>query len=901
MEWKRFIKRGQWDRERAEELEQYIELETADNLARGMSAAEAQSAARRKLGNPVRLREEIYAMNTIGIIETLWRDISFTGRVLRKSPGYAFVAVFSLALGIGANTAIFSLVNQVMLRRLPVRDPAHLVALHSEDGIDGTAVKDNYESVFSYPMYRSLSADGRAFRGMVARAGASVTLLYQGNAESAGAELVSGNFFEMLGVRAAAGRLLTPADDDAPMAHPVVVLNHSYWVKRFAASPSVINQTIHLNGFPMTVVGVSAAGFDGILPGNTPDIFVPLTMLGAAKPTWKALDDPSFRWLTLVARTNLGMSWEKAQAAARVAYRDALAAELVRPGFKASESDRKAYRDARLELRGATQGINELRKSNQGPLLALSAMVGLVLLIACANVASLTIARATARQRELRIRLAIGARRSDLIRQLVLEGLMLAMAGGALGLLVADWTMRALLRMMPQDFAGDWVTGGLNPWLLAFTFAVALLSGLLFSLVPALQATRPDLASVLRCGAATAAPGGAVWLRKCVVTAQVALSLILVVAAGLFGNTLFNIARINLGFRPQNLLTFKVDASRSRPHMAESTAYYVDLTRRIAAIPGVTGVGASDGGPFSNSRHDGNITLEGYHPPKPEDAVDTQMIAVTPGFFAALGIPLRAGREFGERDGAGAPKVVVVNEAFVKRYCKGRNPLGLHMMLGGGSHPVLDHEIVGVAGDSRASSREPANEALYYPFSQSDKPDRLMFYVRSAGDASGLGNSIRAAAREADANVPLYSMFPITLRIADSIYGERLLAMLSIAFGALATLLAALGLYGIVAFTVARRTAEIGLRMALGAQPGDMLRMVVMEAARLALAGIAIGSAGALALSRLVQAQLFGVKAADPLILTGAAALLALVALGAALAPGLRAARIDPMLALKYE
>lgn len=898
LEWSRFIRRKQWDQERAEEVEQYIEIETADNLARGMPAAEARSAARRKLGNPALIREEIYRMNTIGFIETFWRDMRYTVRVLRKSPGYALVAVLSLALGIGANTAIFSLVNQVMLRMLPVHDPAHLLVLHREDDLEGTSVNDNYESVLSYPMYRRLRDDGRAFSGVIARAGTAVTVLYQGNAESVGADLVSGNFFAVLGVRATAGRLFTPSDDDAPMAHPVAVLSHSYWVKRFAGSPAIVNQTIHLNGFPMTVIGVSAAGFNGIFPGNMPDVYVPITMLGAAKPTWKALDDPTFYWLNIMARTATGMPIEEAQAAAAVAYRAALDAVLARPGFHAN--DAKAYRTARLELHSAGQGINQLRKNNQGPLLALSAMVGLVLLIACANVASLTIARATARQRELRIRLAIGARRWDLIRQLLLEGLLLAMAGGALGLLVADWTTRSLLRTLPQDFAGEWLTAGLNPWLLAFTFATALLSGLLFSLVPALQATRPDLAGALRCGSVAAAPTGAVWLRKCVVTGQVALSLVLVVAAGLFGSTLFNIARTDLGFRPQNLLTFKVDASRSRPNLADSLAYYNDLKQRIATIPGVTGVGAADGGPFSNSNHSGNITLEGYQPPKKDDYVDVQEIAVSPGFFAALGIPERAGREFSERDGA-KPKVVVVNEAFARRYCRGRNPLGLHLAFGGGSHPVLDREIVGVVGDSRGNSRYPAGEAFYYPFSQWEKPDRLMFYVRSAGDAGALGSSIRAAARSADANVPLYVMSPITLRIEDSIYVERMLAMLSVAFGGLATLLAALGLYGIVAYTVARRTAEIGLRMALGALPGDMLRMVVLEAARLALAGIVIGSAAALALSRLVESQLFGVKAADPVILTCAAALLALVALGAALAPGLRAARIDPMSALKYE
>ena len=898
MQWTRFLRRRQWDRQRAEEVEHNIDLETADNLVRGMSPAEARSAAHRKLGNPSLIREEIYRMNTVGLVETFWRDLRYTSRTLRKSPGYALVAVLSLALGIGANTAIFSIVNQVILSMLPVHDPTHLVVFHREDALEGTITSDNYESVFSYPMYRQLRDDGRAFSGVIARAGAAVTILYEGNAESAGADLVSGNFFGMLGVRAAAGRLFTPSDDDAPMAHPVAVLSHSYWVKRFAASPAILNQTIRLNGFPMTVIGVSAAGFNGIFSGNTPDLYVPINMLGAAKPTWKALDDPSFKWLNIMARTAPGVPIEKAQAAVAVAYRAALDAELARPGF--NPHDRKAYETSRLELHAAGQGINELRKNNQGPLLALSAMVALVLVIACANVASLTIARATARQRELRVRLAIGARRWDLIRQLVLEGLLLAVLGGALGLLVADWTTRALLRTPPPDFAGGWIQAGLKPWLLAFTFAIALSSGLLFSLLPAFQATRPDLAGALRSGAPTAAPADAVWLRKCVVTAQVALSLTLIVAAGLFARSLFNLARTNLGFRPQNLLTFKVDASRSRPELAASVAYYRDLQRRIATIPGVTGVGASDGGPFSGWGHSGNITLEGYQPLKADDYVDVYENAVSPGFFAALGISMRAGREFTGHD-ATAPKVLVVNESFVKKLCAGRNPLGLHLMFGGGRHPVLDREIVGVVPDISRWSRQPAGEVIYYPFTQWQKPDRMIFYVRSAGDSSAIGPSIRAVARAADVNVPLWEMSPMTLRIEDSIFVERLLAMLSVAFGALATLLAALGIYGIVAFTVARRTAEIGLRMALGAQPGDMLRMVILEAARLALTGIAIGAAAALALSRLIESQLFDVKAADPIIVTGAAALLALVALAAALAPGLTAARIDPMSALKYE
>jgi predicted permease len=497
------------------------------------------------------------------------------------------------------------------------------------------------------------------------------------------------------------------------------------------------------------------------------------------------------------------------------------------------------------------------------------------------------------------IRLAIGATRWDLVRQLLVEGVMLAAAGGVLGLLVANWSTKALLHALPQDLAGDWLKTGLNLRLLAFACGLSLVSGVLFALAPALQSTRHNLADALRAGAASPV-GGAVWFRECVVAAQVALSLVLVVGAGLFSGTLYNLARVNLGFRTERLMTFKVDATRNRPLVADSVAFYRALEVRLAAIPGVTGVAASGSGPFSNSNNSGNITLEGY-PPRDGRGVDVGMKAVNPGFFAALGVRLRAGREFTDRDGAGAPKAVVVNEAFARLYCGGRNPVGLHLMFGGGNHPTLDREIVGLAADVRTNVREPAKPALYYPYTQWKQPERLMYYVRAASVETALGPAIRAAVRDEDPNVPVAVLQPITVRIDDAMYSERLLAMLSTAFGALATLLAAIGLYGVVAYAVTRRTAEIGVRMALGAQPGDVLRMVLAEAGKLALAGIAVGVAAALALSRLVQAQLFGVQAADARILIGAAAFLAAVAMGAAFMPGRRASRISPVVALKYE
>jgi predicted permease len=825
------------------------------------------------------------------------RDLSFSIRTLRRSPMFAAVAILSLALGIGANTAIFSLVDQVILRLLPVRDPQQLVVLHRNYSLNGSDHSDNYESVFSYSMYRAIRDHDAAFSGVIARCGGQVTVLYQGNAESADAEIVSGNLFQVLGVGAAAGRLFAPDDDSTPAAQPVTVLGHGYWLKRFAGSRDVVGRTIQVNGYPTTVIGVAAAPFDGVFSGNEPQVYLPLTMQRIFKPTWKAaLDDPQFRWLTIMARLAPGTSIARAQAPTDAAHRIGVELELAKQHAIGASANPAKYR---LEIRPAPQGINEFRRDQQTPLLALMAMAGLTLLIACANVASLTVARATARRREMSIRIAIGATRWNLVRQLLVEGVMLAAAGGALGLVVADWSTKALLHALPQDFAGDWLKTGLNLRLLAFACGLSLVSGVLFALAPALQSTRHNLVDALRAGAASSV-GGAVWFRKCVVAAQVALSLVLVVGAGLFSGTLYNLAKVNLGFRTERLMTFKVDAARNRPLVADAVAFYRALDVRLAAIPGVTGVAAAGSGPFSNSDNSGNITMEGYQPKNGED-VDVGMSAVNPGFFAGLGIRLRAGREFTERDGAGAPKTVVVNEAFAKLYCAGRNPVGLHLMFGGGSHPVLDREIVGVASDVRKNVREPAKPALYYPYTQWKQPERLMYYVRAAGVETALGPAIRAAVRDEDPNVPVAVLQPITVRIDDTMYSERLLAMLSTAFGALATLLAAIGLYGVVAYAVTRRTAEIGVRMALGALPGDVLRMVLAEAGKLALAGIVVGVAAALVLSRLVQAQLFGVQAADPRILIGAAAFLAAVAMGAAFLPGRRASRISPVQALKYE
>ena len=831
----------------------------------------------------------------------MWRDLVFSLRALRRSPLFTLVAVLSLALGIGANTAIFSLLDQVVLRSLPVRDPETLTVLHREYNPQGSSSSDNSESVFSYPMYRDLRDRDPAFSGIVARMGAPVRMVISGATSSGSAEIVSGNFFATLGVGAALGRALAPADDGPPGAHAVAVLSHSFWESRFGSSPAVLNQTITLNGHPFVVLGVAEARFKGLMQGQTPDVFVPIAMQRAMIPNFDALEDRQIRWLNLFARLKPGESLRQAQAATDVVYHSIVESELAQMGRMRSEQERVRFLNHRTELRPAAQGISSLRNRWEKPLQVLMIMVGLVLLIACANVAGLLLARATGRQREIAIRLAVGAGRAALVRQLLLEGLVLALAGGAAGLLVERWSTKALLRALPRDAVGTWLTTSLDWRLLGFALALSVASGLVFALVPALQATRPGLSVTLKDQASGIASGGRpARLRQVVVIAQVTLSMLLVVGAGLLSVSARNLLNANLGFRSQHVLMFFVNATLGRPGVPAVTALYHDLQERLLTIPEVSGVGVAIGGPFSGANRGGNITVEGYQA-REDEYTGSSIVAVGPGYFRALGIPLRAGREFSDRDDAAAPKTVLVNESFVKRYFAGRQPLGKRLMFGASNHPVLDKEIVGVVADNRSDPRAEDKPTLYYPYPQWQKAERMVYYLRVAGDDNRVASAIRGVVREADPNLPVASIRPVEVYIRESLYTDRLVAILAGAFGALATLLAAIGLYGVVAYAVARRTGEIGVRMALGALPGKVLRMVLGEAFRMAGVGIAIGLGAAFVLSRYIESQLFGVKPADPAIYAAAAVVLAAVALAAAFIPGWRASRVDPVTALKYE
>ncbi len=832
----------------------------------------------------------------------VWKDLLYGVRALRRSPVFTTAAVLSLALGIGANTAIFSLLDQVVLRSLPIVEPERLVALHgsySGPGKSSSSWSTNSESVFPYPFYRELRDRNPAFAALLGCAIAPVRFAWQSSTQAAQAEMVTGNYFNALGASAAVGRVIVP-DDDAPGSNPVAVLSHGFWETRLGANPAIVNQKVAINGQPFVVVGVAGANFKGLVQGDSPDLFVPVAMQRAIAPTMNSIEDRSFSWLTIFARLKPDESPAQAQAATNVVYHAIREADLSQGGGPHDPKAREALLQSRLELRPAAHGITELREKWEKPLTVLMIMVGLVLLIACANVAGLLVARAAGRQREIAIRLALGAKRWALVKQLLIEGVLLAVTGMVAGLLLEHRSTSALLHILPRDAAGDWVTNSLDLRVLGFSLAVSMLCALLFALVPALQAIRPNLANILKDQASgVLSRGNSARLRRLLVVVQVGLSLLLVVGTGLFSVSAANLINADRGFRAKHLWMFSVDATLLHADPVAATAFYHDLLERLSALPEQGGVAAGDGGPYSGAGWGSGIQVEGYHPDK--GFAGSSLEGISPGYFRTLGIPLRAGREFDDRDTAAAPKAVVVNEAFVKRYFAGQNPIGRHVGILGPTAPALDREIVGIAANVRTNVRRPVGSTIYFPYTQREKPARLALYVRITGDGARLAAAIRRSVREADAGLPAPEIQPVESRIGESLYTTRLVAGLSTAFGILATLLAAIGLYGVIAFEVARRTGEIGVRMALGALPADVVRMVGLDAGRMVAAGMAIGLAAAFVLSRYVESQLFGIQAADLAIYAGAAGTLAAVAALATLVPAHRASRINPVSALRHE
>ena len=828
----------------------------------------------------------------------------FALRTLLQTPVVTLVAVISLALGVGANTAMFSILQQVLLRTLPVTEPERLVFLYHPGPLNGRVSSDEADNPsFSYPLYTGLRKAQTPFTGLAGGRSFDASISYRNQPYRGRAHLVTGNYFQVLGLRPAMGRLLSPADDGAPGANPVVVLSYRYWSLRLGAEAGVLNSTILVNGYPMTVVGVVQKGFNNERLGATPEVLIPVAMKAQIDPERADLTNRLDHWMPLFGRLKPGLTLEAAQRSLQPAYQAEVEQDiLVIPKLTAASTQR--YRAKRLLLKpGAMGRAGAIRNEARTIILLLFGITGMVLLIACANVANLQLARSAARAREIAVRMAMGATRVQMLRQLLIESWLLAGLSGAAGLLVAQATLRFMVSSIPAN-SGVVLSDSLDWSMLAFTLLLSLATGVTFGLAPALCATRPDLVSILKDQAGQASGGASSnRFRKTLATAQLAISLALLVTAGLFGKSLVNLLRIDLGIRTDHLISFTVAPKLNRYADDRIAPLYEQIQLRLAAIPGAALVTAASIPVIAGSNSSMNITVAGYTASK-EDDNDSSYSQVGENYFRAFGVPLLAGREFTAADNRAGQKVAVVNEAFVRHFfgngaLHDGTAVGTMFAHGNGKPDVT---IVGVARDSKyAGIQEKPIPVFYRPYRQAPRPPALYFYVRTHVDPPSIAPQIRQAVASLDPNLPLTGLKTMEAQIDENLFAERLMAQLITAFAMLAILLTAIGLYGVLAYNVALRTREIGIRMALGAASAQVHRLVLGEVLVMIMVGGAAGIAGAVVIGRVAGSLLYGMTALDPIVYLGAVSLLAVVAFAATYAPAMRATRVDPIRALRYE
>jgi predicted permease len=903
------FRKEQVDRELDEELSAYLEMAAVEKMKLGMSRKEALRAVRLEHGTLELTREVVHSSSWESVVENCWRDLRFAARMLRKAPGFTAVAVLTLALGIGANTSIFSLLNAVMLKSIPVSHPKQLVILrwsaHSQPENLGTSsygdclwVPGAIQSCsFSYPIYEAVLAHTNAFSSVLAMAGADqLDLSGNGAASIIGGELVSGNYFETLGVSSALGRTIQPSDDrrDAP---PVVVLSYGYWQRAFGGAADVIGRTVRLNGSPFTIAGVIDPQFTRLTPGKSHDLWIPLSQAGSLRPSWNDqrghVDDPTNWWLAILGRLKPEVSLAQAQAATNLAFRNE-ALHGANPVFKDAD-------DPQVALLPAQKGLVGIRQYYDQPIYILSAAVAIILVIVCANLAALLLARATAREKEMAVRLALGAGKGRIIQQLLTESLLLSFAGAALGILFADWSVQALTAFVSRNaYSTLFIDTRPDARVLGFAVVITLLTGILFGLAPAFRGSRINVGPALKdssggSAGAAKATGRRVGLGSCLVVAQVALSVVVLVAAGLLVRTLTNLRKVNPGFDTHNLLLFGINPTLAGYKVERSQTLYRELQARLTSVPGVMSASYSSDTLLSNGLWTSGVHIEGQ---SKDSTVQTDMLAVGAEFFETMRLPLIAGRTFSKSDFQSGRAVAVVNRTFGQRFLGGKNPLGVHL---GGTTPNgkdVEREIVGIVGDAKYDDlRKSVEPTAYVPLQEG----AAHFAIRASIQAEALIPTVRQVVASFDDNLPLFDVRTQTETIDRLLFNERLVAQLSSVFGGLALVLACVGLYGLLSYEVARRTREIGIRTALGAPRREIFRLVLRQGLTLTIFGAIVGITAAIGVTRYLGSLLYGVAATDPLTFVAIAFTLVAVALLAGYIPARRATRVDPMVALRFE
>jgi putative ABC transport system permease protein len=829
-------------------------------------------------------------------------NLKLAFRRLFNAPFVTSVAILSLALGIGANAAIFSFYNQMLLRPLPVPAPRELVNLASPGpkmGSTSCNQAGSCEEIFSYPMFRDLQKAHKVFTDIAAHRAFGASLSYKNQTLSGDGMMVSGSYFPVLGITPALGRLLSPQDDQKVGESLAVVLSHSYWTRRFGADPKVLGETLIVNGQHLTIVGVGPEGFEGTTLGSRPQVFVPITLRGLMNPGFRDFHNRRAYWVYLFARLRPGVSIDEARTQLNLPYR-AIINDVEAPLQKgASEQTLARFKTKQVTLEDGARGQTAIDAEAKTPLVLLLAVTGLVLLIACANIANLLLARAAARASEMAIRLSIGASRTQLIKQLLIESLVLAGLGGAAGILVARWTLAAIFALLPEEI-GNTLQVHIDGAVLLFAAAVTIVTGLAFGLFPAWHSTRPDLLPTLKGQAGqSGASRSARWFRSTLATSQIAISMALLVCAGLFTKSLVNVSRVELGIQIDNLITFSVSPELNAYTPERSKQLFENLENALAEQPGVTSVTASMVPAIAGNNWGHNVSVEGF---KADADTDTHSFfnSVGPDYFKTMGIPLLAGREFTRADRLGAPKVAIVNETFAKKFNLGREAVGKRIRPGSGGE--LDMEIVGLVKDSKYSEVKNEPRPVYVaPYRQDPRLGSISFYVRTAGRPEQLLQTAHRVVAGLDPNLPVNDLKTMPQQVRENVFLDRMISTLSAGFAGVATLLAAIGLYGVLAYTVAQRTREIGLRMALGAAPGRVRAMVLRQVGMMTLVGGLVGLLAALWAGRAVKSILYQMEGHDPVVLVTSMTLLAFVALGAGFIPAHRASKVDPMLALRYE